>query len=140
MSTLELKILVKRSFEIRDVELGTPTNFLVQDYAQTFLNPDDIVTSEDASVATNVKFPSPIFLEGGKEYAVVFLCPASDLYEMWCSTMGEKTVLTKNLPDAEVVLHTKQYTGGSLFKSQNGTIWTAVPVPRFNIPTISSRV
>ena len=111
--------------EIRDVELGTPTNFLVQDYAQTFLNPDDIVTSEDASVATNVKFPSPIFLEGGKEYAVVFLCPASDLYEMWCSTMGEKTVLTKNLPDAEAVLHTKQYTGGSLFKSQNGTIWTA---------------
>ena len=24
-----------------------------------------------------------------------------------------------------LVLHTKQYTGGSLFKSQNGTIWTA---------------
>ena len=113
--------------EIRDVELGTPTNFLVQDYAQIpgGINPNDIETSIDASIPTNIKFPSPIFLEGGKEYAVVFLSPASDLYEMWVSTMGQKTVKTANLPDVESVVHTKQYIGGSLFKSQNGTIWTA---------------
>ena len=110
--------------EIRDVELGTPTNFLVQDYAQVSLNPNDIQVSDDASIATNIRFPSPIYLEGGKEYAVVFLAPASDLYEMWCSTMGQKTVKTANLPDVESVVHTKQYIGGSLFKSQNGTIWT----------------
>jgi hypothetical protein len=112
--------------EIRDVELGTPTNFLVQDYAQIpgGINPDDIETSIDASIATNIKFPSPIFLEGGKEYAVVFLSPASDLYEMWVSTMGQKTVKTANLPDVEASVCTKQYIGGSLFKSQNGTIWT----------------
>jgi len=110
--------------EIRDVELGTPTNFLVQDYAQVSLNPNDIQISDDASIATNIRFPSPIYLEGGKEYAVVFLAPASDLYEMWCSTMGQKTVKTANLPDVESVVHTKQYIGGSLFKSQNGTIWT----------------
>ena len=110
--------------EIRDVELGTPTNFLVQDYAQVSLNPNDIQTSTDASIATNIRFPSPVYLEGGKEYAIVFLSPASDLYEMWCSTMGQKTVKTSNLPDVESVVHTKQYIGGSLFKSQNGTIWT----------------
>jgi len=110
--------------EIRDVELGTPTNFLVQDYAQVSLNPANITTSIDASIATNIKFPSPVFLEGGKEYAIVFLSPASDLYEMWVSTMGQKTVRTANLPDVESVVHTKQYIGGSLFKSQNGTIWT----------------
>tara|TARA_B100000902_G_scaffold87605_1_gene91646 strand:- start:896 stop:8434 length:7539 start_codon:yes stop_codon:yes gene_type:complete len=110
--------------EIRDVELGTPTNFLVQDYAQVSLNPGDITTSIDASIATNIKFPSPVFLEGGKEYAIVFLSPASDLYEMWVSTMGQKTVRTATLPDVESVVHTKQYIGGSLFKSQNGTIWT----------------
>ena len=110
--------------EIRDVELGTPTNFLVQDYAQVSLNPNDIQVSDDASIATNIRFPSPVYLEGGKEYAVVFLAPASDLYEMWCSTMGQKTVKTVNLPDVESVVHTKQYIGGSLFKSQNGTIWT----------------
>ena len=110
--------------EVREVELGTPTNFLVQDYAQVSLNPNNITTSTDASIATRVKFPSPIFLEGGKEYAIVFLSPASDLYEMWVSTMGQKTVKTATLPDVESVVHTKQYIGGSLFKSQNGTIWT----------------
>ena len=110
--------------EVRDVELGTPTNFLVQDYAQVSLNPNDITTSIDASIATNIKFPSPVFLEGGKEYAIVFLSPASDLYEMWVSTMGQKTVKTANLPDVEAAVCTKQYIGGSLFKSQNGTIWT----------------
>ncbi|BCU96968.1 MAG: hypothetical protein CM15mV14_0980 [uncultured marine virus] len=39
--------------------------------------------------------------------------------------MGERTVNTTTLPDAESVIVTKQYIGGSLFKSQNGTIWTA---------------
>ena len=35
--------------------------------------------------------------------------------------MGERTVNTTTLPDAESVIVTKQYIGGSLFKSQNGT-------------------
>tara|TARA_Y100001963_G_scaffold124705_1_gene175702 strand:+ start:26706 stop:34145 length:7440 start_codon:yes stop_codon:yes gene_type:complete len=111
-------------FEVREVELGTPTNFLVQDFAQLSLNPNDIQTSTDATIATNIKLPSPLFLEGQKEYAIVFLAPSSDLYEMWCGTMGQKTVKTSNLPDVQNVVVTKQYIGGSLFKSQNGTIWT----------------
>ena len=44
---------------------------------------------------------------------------------MWVARMGERTVNTTTLPDAESVLVTKQYIGGSLFKSQNGSIWTA---------------
>ena len=111
--------------ELREVELGTPTSFLVQDFAQVSLNPNDIQTSTDASVATTIKFPSPIYLEPRREYAIVFLSPGSDLYEMWCATMGQKTVATGNLPDVQNVVVTKQYIGGSLFKSQNGTIWTA---------------
>ena len=110
--------------ELRDVELGLPTKYLVQDYAQVSVSPEDILVSDDASAVTNIRFPSPIYLEGGKEYALVFLCPSSDLYEMWCATMNEPTVKTSNLPDVETVIHAKQYTGGSLFKSQNGTIWT----------------
>ena len=111
-------------FEVREVELGTPTNFLVQDFAQLSLNPNDIQTSTDASVATNIKLPSPLYLEGEREYAIVFLAPSSDLYEMWVATMGQKTVKTANLPDVQNVVVSKQYIGGSLFKSQNGTIWT----------------
>ena len=110
--------------ELRTVELGTPTNLLVQDFTQVELYPNQISTSEDASLPTTVKFKSPIYLEGDKEYAIVLLSPSSDKYEMWTAIMGEKTVQSAILPDTENVIVSKQYIGGSLFKSQNGTIWT----------------
>jgi len=114
----------KLFIELRTVELGIPTNQLVQDYSAIELEPNQIQTSSDASVPTRVTFPSPVYLQPSTEYALVFLCPTSDQYEMWVGTMGQKTVNTQNLPNAESVVVTKQYTGGSLFKSQNGTIWT----------------
>ena len=114
----------KLSVEIRTVELGTPTNILVQDFARVELEPSEINTSADGKTPTKVTFPSPIYLTPNTEYAIVILAPTSDLYEAWIARMGEKTVGTSNLPDDENVIVTKQYTGGSLFKSQNGTIWT----------------
>ena len=116
--------LAKVFVELRHVELGTPTNLLVQDYTQLALNPNQINVSDDASIPTTIKFSSPVYLEPKKEYAIVFLSPASDKYELWVATMGQKTVSTSNLPDVENVVVSKQYIGGSLFKSQNGTIWT----------------
>ena len=113
--------------ELRTVELGTPTQFLVQDYTQVALNPNDININEAnpfEPIPTRVRFPSPVYLEADKEYAIVILSPASDGYEMWTATMGKKTVRTQNLPNVQNVVVTKQYIGGSLFKSQNGTIWT----------------
>ena len=114
--------------ELRTMELGTPTQFLVQDYTQVALNPNQININEDDPfdpIPTRIKFPSPVFLESGKEYAIVILSPASDKYELWTATMGQKTVQSTILPDVQNVVVTKQYIGGSLFKSQNGTIWTA---------------
>ena len=100
------------------------SNTLVQDYSRAVLNPSDINISSNAEIPTRVNFPSPVPLEPETEYAIVFLSPGSDLYEMWVATMGQKTVKTSNLPDVQNVVVTKQYIGGSLFKSQNGTIWT----------------
>lgn len=111
--------------ELRTVELGTPTNQLVQDFASVSLTPDEVNVSKDASISTKVVFPSPVYLQPRTEYALVILAPSSNNYEMWVGRMGEKTVKTQNLPDAENVIMTRQYLGGSLFKSQNGTIWTA---------------
>ena len=105
--------------------MGTPTDQLVEDYARVTLDPSQVNTSTDGSVATKVTFPSPIYLQPDTEYAIVILAPSSDNYEAWIARMGEKTVNTTTLPDAESVIVTKQYIGGSLFKSQNGTIWTA---------------
>ena len=115
--------------ELRTMELGTPTNILVQDYAQVTLNPNNINVSSDASVPTRVTFPSPIYLEAKKEYALVFLSPGSIDYEMWVATMGEPNItpptsLPATTDDSQVGQCTQSYLGGSLFKSQNGTIWT----------------
>jgi hypothetical protein len=114
----------KVTVELRTVELGTPTNKLVQDFASVTLEPSQVNTSSDGSIPTRVTFPSPIYLEPGGEYAIVILSPSSNNYETWIARMGERTVNTQNLPDAESVIVTRQYLGGSLFKSQNGTIWT----------------
>ena len=111
--------------ELRTVELGTPTGQLVADYARVILEPSQINVSSDGTAVTNIKFPSPVYLQPNVEYALVFLAPSSDKYKMWIAEMGKKTVNTSNLPSAESVVVTKQYGGGSLFKSQNGTIWTA---------------
>ena len=111
--------------ELRTVELGTPTAELVTEYSQVTLEPKDIQTSTDASVATTITFPSPVYLEPDREYCFVLLAPSSVEYEVWIARMGERTVNAATLPDAESVIVTKQYVGGSLFKSQNGTIWTA---------------
>jgi len=113
--------------ELRTMELGTPTQFLVQDYTQVALNPKDVNVNENnpfEPIATNIKFSSPVFLEAEKEYAIVVLAPSSDKYELWTATMGQKAISPTLLPDVQDVVVTKQYIGGSLFKSQNGTIWT----------------
>lgn len=115
----------KLQVQVRTVELGTPTLNLVNEFATVTLNPSDITVTNDASTPTRITFPSPIYLEPKKEYALVFLAPSSDNYTLWIATMGKKSVNTASLPSAESVVYAKQYLGGSLFRSQNGSIWTA---------------
>ena len=126
---------VPLTVQIRTVELGTPTNELVYDFSEIDLDPTQldangesiIKTSSDASLPTRVTFPSPIYLEPDREYAIVLLAPATIRYKAWIAQMGEETIETQTLgvDDGSKSIVTKQYLGGSLFKSQNGTIWTA---------------
>ena len=109
--------------EIRTVELGTPTRIVIGN--SVTLRPSEVNISDDASTATKVTFDEPIYLPPGREYAVVIISENSDQYEMWTAVMGEKTVNTKDLPDVNAVTYSKQFAMGSLFKSQNGSIWTA---------------
>ena len=108
--------------QVRTMELGTPTLTVIGDSVE--LDPEDIQTSDNGEVATEILFPSPIFLAPGQEYALVLLAPTTDKYEVWTAKMGQKTVNTQTLPDAESVRYSKQFAIGSLFKSQNGSIWT----------------
>ena len=109
--------------EVRTVELGTPTRTVIGN--PVTLKPSDIQTSSNASVATKVTFDYPIYLAPGLEYAIVLLAPQTDQYEVWIAEMGEKTIETANLPDSQAVRYSRQFAIGSLFKSQNGSIWTA---------------
>ena len=115
----------KLTVQLRTMELGTPTQNLVQDFCEITVNPDYINVSNDASVPTTFRFQSPVYLPPDEEFALVFISASTDKYTMWCATMGEKSVKTTQLPDVQNVVVSKQYLGGSLFKSQNGTIWTA---------------
>ena len=109
--------------EIRTMELGTPTRIVIGN--SVTLRPNEVNISSDASIATKVTFDEPIYLPPGREYAVVIISENSDQYEMWTAVMGEKTVNTKNLPNIDTITYSKQFAMGSLFKSQNGSIWTA---------------
>ena len=53
----------KLAVELRTMELGLPTNTLVQDYARVVVNPSDINISSNAEIPTRIKFPSPVYLE-----------------------------------------------------------------------------
>ena len=109
--------------QVRTVELGTPTRFVLGN--PVTLRPEQINVSDDASIPTKVTFDYPIYLTPGQEYAIVLLAPNSIEYEVWIAEMGEKTVNTANLPNSSAVLYNTQFAMGSLFKSQNGSIWTA---------------
>jgi hypothetical protein len=109
--------------EVRTVQLGTPTLEILGTPA--ILSPDQINVSADATAATRVTFDSPIFLPPGEEYAIVLIASESDQYEAWIAQMGEDSVNAASLPNADQARYTQQFAIGSLFKSQNGSIWTA---------------
>ena len=110
--------------QIRTVQLGTPTRDRVGKSAT--LRPEDITVSSTAAVATNVKFPEPIYLEPGSEYAIVLLAPTSNKYEVWVGEFGKETIESQQLPDAAAVTYNQQWALGSLFLSQNGSTWSPV--------------
>lgn len=121
--------------EIRTMELGTPT--LTRIGEAVTIRPDDVLPngntlreniSNDASIATTVVFPSPIFLASDNEYAIVLLAPESLGYNVFIAEMNKQSLNAASLtglPESERVKYSKQFAIGSLFKSQNGSIWTA---------------
>ena len=76
-----------------------------------------IGTSDDASVGTKFKFNAPVYLENRREYAFVAISNTTD-YTMFISRLGENEIGTTQRVSAQPYL-------GSLFKSQNSTLWTA---------------
>jgi hypothetical protein len=76
-----------------------------------------VCTSNDATAATTFKFKAPVYLLGNTYYAFVVKSPNSLDYTIWTSKLGE------NLLDTETRV-VEQPSLGSIFKSQNGGLWT----------------
>jgi len=103
-------------FQIRTMENGFPTPKYF-DLSEVLLYPSDVNTSTDGSVATTFEFAAPVYLEGGKDYAIC-LISNSTKYSVYISRVGENDILT----DSYI---SNQPTLGSLFKSQNASTWEA---------------
>jgi len=109
------------TMQIRTMQTGLPTTTIVP-FGEIVLDPSQVNTSTDGSVATSFTFPSPVYLDPGNSYCVVLLS-ASNQYTVYISRMGEEDVTTKDKPESEKILVSQQPLLGSLFKSQNGATW-----------------
>jgi hypothetical protein len=109
------------TLQIRTMQTGLPTNTILP-FGEVVYEPSQINVSADGSIATRFVFPSPVYLEGKNEYALVLLS-ASNNYRVYISRMGEEDISTTNLPASERTIVSQQPYMGSLFKSQNGSTW-----------------
>ena len=102
--------------QIRTMVNGYPSQTIVP-FGQVFVDSADVKVSSDASEKTTFTFPSPVFLKENTEYSFVAKSN-DDTYNMYTARMGQKT-----LDDSRLI--SKQPFFGSMFKSQNGSTWTA---------------
>ena len=101
-------------FQLRSMINGLPSPRVLP-FSEIVLDPDDVITSSDGSIATNVQFKAPVYLEGGTEYAIC-LASNSTKYSVYISRVGENDLLTDTFISNQPYL-------GSLFKSQNASTW-----------------
>ena len=104
------------TLQIREVKNGYPSTNILP-FSEVSLNPSAVTTSTDASVATTFTFPSPVFIQENTEYAFVLLANSQE-YNVYVSRVGQT-----NLGSDRTI--SQQPYAGVLFKSQNGSTWTA---------------
>ena len=107
--------VVPVTVQIRTMRDGSPTTTIVP-FGQVNIEPADILTSDDGSVATNFKFDTPVYLQSGYEYALTLVAP-TEKYTTFITRMGEEDLLLRSVYNRQPYL-------GSLFKSQNQSTWT----------------
>ena len=101
-------------FQIRTVDNGLPTETVLP-FSEVAVDPNDIVVSQDGSIATTIRLKAPVYLEPGLEYALVLLSDSTK-YSVYICRIGEEDLITQTFISNQPYL-------GSLFKSQNGSSW-----------------
>ena len=101
--------------QLRTMRDGAPTTTILP-FGTTQIDPADVNASEDPTVVTNFKFNTPVYLQGGYEYALVLVAP-TEKYLTYITRMGEEDLILQSISNTQPYL-------GSLFKSQNSSTWT----------------
>lgn len=111
--------------EIRRMRDGYPTLDLIYPYAFAKLEPHQINATINGTKATRFVFETPIYLQGGDEYAFVVMSN-SEKTSMWCAELGKKSFTAKDTiaPSGELI--SKQPYLGTMFMSQNNSTWDAI--------------
>jgi hypothetical protein len=104
------------TLQIREVKNGYPSTTILP-FSEVSLNPSAVSTSADATTATTFTFPSPVYIQENTEYAFVLLANSQE-YNVYVSRIGQT-----NLGSDRTI--SQQPYAGVLFKSQNGSTWTA---------------
>ena len=110
------------TIQLRPMNLGLPAKE-VYPFSEIVLEPSQIQTSEDASVATRVTFDSPVYLSGRIFHSIVLLSNSTN-YDVWISRLGETDIRSANATESQQIIVSKQPLSGGLFKSQNADTWT----------------
>jgi len=104
------------TLQIREVVNGYPGKTILP-FSEKTLNPGSVNISSDASTATTFTFDSPVYLQENTEYCFVLLANSNN-YLTYVARLGDN-VLNSNRTISQ------QPYAGVLFKSQNGSTWTA---------------
>lgn len=104
--------------EIREVVNGYPGSTVLP-FSRVEKKGGDVIEDLEGGgrFPTRFNFVSPVFLQNGVEYALVILSD-SNKYRVWISQTDTVDVISQTRI-------TSQPYNGVLFKSQNGTAWTA---------------
>lgn len=101
---------------IRPTINGVPDNSRILENSVVFKASSAITTSADATTETTFIFEEPVYLEGGKEYAICMLSNAKgDAYQVYTSKLGDFA-----LGSTTRRIQRDPYSG-VFFKSSNGS-------------------
>jgi len=102
--------------QIREVVNGYPSTTILP-FSEVTLNPSSVSVSELGTTATTFTFPSPVYIQENVEYCFVVLANSAN-YNAYVARIGQT-----NLGSDRTI--SQQPYAGVLFKSQNGSTWTA---------------
>nr|BAR27359.1 VrlC protein [uncultured Mediterranean phage uvMED] len=104
------------TLQIREVVNGYPGSVILP-FSEKTINPNAVSTSTDGTTATTFTFDSPVYIQENTEYCFVLLANSNN-YTAYVGRLGEKVL------GSDRTISQQPYAG-VMFKSQNGSTWTA---------------